>query len=104
VFSVWNEKNECLSWEETVEWASLLGLEMAPVLYKGIWNEKVIRQLQKPTDLWGNDTEGYVVRAAESFTFREFRKQMAKYVRADHKRTHDFWRHQQVVPNKLANS
>ena len=32
VFSIWNEKNECLSWDDTVEWCELLGLTHVPVL------------------------------------------------------------------------
>jgi hypothetical protein len=35
VFSIWNEQN-ALSWDETVEWAELLGLFTVPVLWRGI--------------------------------------------------------------------
>ena len=39
LFSVWNELNVCLSWDETEEWAQRLGLVTVPVLYRGIWDE-----------------------------------------------------------------
>lgn len=45
VFSIWNEKNECLSWDDTVEFATLLGLKTVPVLHRGIWDEDFLRGL-----------------------------------------------------------
>ena len=43
VFSVWNERNVCLPWAETLEWVAILGLTPVPVLYEGAWNESKIR-------------------------------------------------------------
>ena len=43
LFSVWNEKNESLSWDQTVEWASLLGVETVPELWRGIWDSTALR-------------------------------------------------------------
>ncbi len=40
VFSIWNEKNECLSWDATVAWCKKLGLAHVPLLYRGPYNEK----------------------------------------------------------------
>jgi hypothetical protein len=31
LFSIWSEANICLSWDDTIEWAELLGLSTAPV-------------------------------------------------------------------------
>jgi len=80
LFSIWNERNECLSWDLTVEWAQLLGVPMVPVLYRGVWNEKLIRSLYQP-QYKGNEMEGYVVRLAASFPYSKFRRSVAKYVR-----------------------
>lgn len=33
VFSIWNENNVCLSWNETEDWCNLLGLKTVPVLW-----------------------------------------------------------------------
>ena len=102
VFSIWNEKNECLSWDEAVLWATLLGLSVVPRLYSGVWNETNIRGLDavKESQL-GGDREGYVVRLADSFHYRAFRRSVAKYVRKGHVQTDDHWKSQTVVPNKL---
>lgn len=42
VFGIYNYKNICLAWDETVDFANILGLQIVPLLYRGIWdNEKV---------------------------------------------------------------
>jgi hypothetical protein len=98
-FSVWDEKNICLSWDETLEWAELLGLRVVPELYRGIWDEELIKSLYTP-EVSGDVCEGYVVRLASSFTYREFRQSVAKYVRAHHVALQDgHWTSREVVPN-----
>ena len=69
VFSVWNEQNVCLSWEETVEWAALLDLQTVPVLYAGpLGRGASSAALYQPT--WqGDELEGYVVRLAGAFAY-----------------------------------
>ena len=102
VFSIWNERNECLPWDETVLWATLLDLQAVPVLYRGPWNEAAVRALDNATtSQLGGDREGYVVRLAGGFHYRAFRRSVAKYVRKNHVQTDDHWKTQEVVPNKL---
>ncbi len=101
VFSIWDDKNFCLNWRETEIWCALLGLTMVPALYIGAWDEKHIRSLYTPT-LNGDPCEGYVVRLSESFHYRDFRRCVGKYVRAQHVQTHGHWMRNQVEPNKLA--
>jgi hypothetical protein len=100
VFSIWNEKNVALSWDETVEWCELLGLATVPVLWRGIWNEEIVRGLYRPT-FEGNELEGLVVRVAASFSYQNFAQCLAKYVRANHVQTDKHWKSQAVVPNEL---
>jgi len=100
VFSVWNERNQSLGWNQTVEWAALLGLKTVPVLYEGVWNEQAVRELI-PTNFNKDECEGYVVRTADGFHFRDFRHCVAKWVRPNHVQTHAFWRTQRVIPNEL---
>lgn len=100
MFSIWNERNECLSWDETVEWSQLLEIPMVPVLYRGEYDEKVIRKLYTPT-FDGNDCEGYVMRITDSFPYQSFRYSVAKYVRKDHVGKSHHWRNKPVVPNEL---
>jgi hypothetical protein len=80
VFSVWNEKNDCLSWDETLEWTELLGLKTVPVLFRGTYNEETIRNLK----LNKERQEGYVIRLTEQFGYFRFKKSVAKFVRKNH--------------------
>lgn len=100
IFSVWNNQNMCLSWDETKEYSQLFDLPTVPVLYEGIFNENIIKKLAQ-THFEGNEMEGYVVRLKESFSYKDFKKSMAKYVRANHVTTHGHWMRQQVIPNLL---
>lgn len=79
VFSVWRA-GECLPWSETLEWAELLGLTTPPVLYQGPWQPGVIRTLDW-AGFEGGPMDGYVVRPAGSFSLREYRSQVGKFVR-----------------------
>ena len=82
VFSIWDDKNMCLSWNETVEYCDMLNLSMVPILYDGIFDEKHIQSLwsEKVRD----KQEGYVVRLADSFSYLDFKKSVAKFVRSNH--------------------
>ena len=100
-FSVWNASNVCLSWDETVEWFSLLNITSVPVLYDGIYDGALIR------GLWDNrnwDTsEGYVIRVADQLTYGEFKTKMAKFVRQGHVQTAKHWMYGRAVEkNNLA--
>lgn len=89
VFSIWNERNECLSWDDTVEWAELLGFPTVPVLYQGTFNYDTLNGLWSPQV---QDTmEGYVVRTADGFPYREFRNNVAKFVRPNHVTSDRHW-------------
>lgn len=84
-FSVWNAQNECLSWDDTLEWFELFGITPVPVLYDGIFDAKLIQGLYRPTD-WER-TEGYTVRVAGSFGASQFRHKIGKFVRRGHLQT-----------------
>lgn len=88
---------------------------------KGIWDEKIIRNLwngngtyptyqtevlepQFPQDFKSCEAEGYVVRIADGFSYEDFSKLCAKYVRRNHVRTSNNWLKQKVVPNLLASN
>lgn len=101
VFNIWNEHNVCLSWDETEEWAALLGLVTVPVLYRGPWDEQRIRTLFDPYERQ-DKTEGIVVRVSRRFAFDEFSRVVAKVVRENHARTDQHWMHRSVITNRLA--
>jgi len=102
VFSVWNDKNECLPWDETVYWADLLGLATVPVLARGQWDEERVRGFDDVKESrYGREREGYVVRRADGFHYRNFRRSVAKFVRKDHVQTDDHWASRAVVTNRV---
>lgn len=123
VFSVWNDKNVCLSWDETKEWAALLGFPTVPVLAEGVWGGHPSKAVpwrvfdrQWIEDAWKirtepdmhedrQETEGYVVRVAGEFHYKDFRRNVAKYVRANHVQHKDgHWSNRRVIPNELRRS
>lgn len=96
-FSIWNERNECLSWADSQVWFDMLGIEMPTLLYQGKWDEPRIRSLLLNTD----HVEGYVVRLADAFAYSAFAHSVAKWVRADHVQTEQHWMKRIVVANQL---
>lgn len=118
VFGAYNEENWCLSWDETEEICEMLGVHMVPVIYRGIWDEKLIRSLWTgkgtyptfkpkvanptfPVDFEPCVAEGYVVRVAHGFPHSEFKSFAAKYVRPNHVTTSAHWMEQAVLPNLI---
>lgn len=85
-FSVW-DKTQCLNWHDTLEWFDIFGITPVKVLYEGMWDERAIRSIPLDTD----KQEGYVVRVADAFPYRDFRMSVAKFVRENHIQTHERW-------------
>jgi hypothetical protein len=88
-FSIWNERNVCLSWPETTEWFALLGITPVPVIYDGLFDAKSIQKLWIP-QRWAS-CEGYVVRVSAPISYGEFRHKVGKFVRKDHVQTVKHW-------------
>ena len=76
--SIWNNKNECLSWEDTVEWCEILGLELPEILYKGIYNKEELLYVQLFKIIEGLDY-GYLIRSSEKIHYAEFAYKVAKF-------------------------
>lgn len=91
VFGIWNENNELISWDDTVEWCNLLELPHVPVLYRGNNFTDAISAWESVL----NDevSEGFVVRNAGSFNYDDFSNNISKWVRKNHVRTNADWRH-----------
>lgn len=98
-FSIWDDNNICLSWNDTLTYFLSLDIMPVDVIWQGIWSESDIRNLHK--SLNPNTDEGYVVRLADSFHYDDFGKSVAKYVRKGHVQTDTHWRQMEIVPNKL---
>lgn len=99
IFSIWNEQNRALSWDETVQWAELFGFPTVKVLYRGKFSQKKVEEIVASLDL--TKDEGIVVRPAASFHFDEFPNVVGKWVRPNHVQTNKHWSKQAVVKNGL---
>jgi hypothetical protein len=100
LFAVWDPSNVCIPWDDTVEWAELIGVKTVPVIWRGIWDEKAMRELHQPIRD-GDECEGFVVRLAGSFHYKAFRTSVGKYVRKGHIASHGHWMRQRVIPNSI---
>lgn len=101
LFSIWNEQNECLSWDDTLEWSELLNIPVVKQLYRGIWDEDILKRLC-PTNIDGDECEGFVVRNVKSFPYKMFRNNTGKWVRQGHVPEHAInWRSGPIIKNEL---
>lgn len=108
VFGIYDDRNVCLSWDDTVEYATALGLITVPVLYRGVWDEEKVRSCWTGNSTAGPESqqEGYVVRVADAFSYDAQDQQLAspftaKFVRAKHVQTDAHWLEKPVEPNLL---
>lgn len=86
-----------MSWDDTEDWASLLGVPTPRVMYRGPWSEDRLQALEIDTDT----CEGYVVRTVEGFSFDQFTQHLAKWVRPHHVQTDQHWMHSAIEVNQL---
>lgn len=118
VYGMYDENNMCIAWNDVEEFCQILGLSTVPVLYKGVWDAKIVRDLwtgkgtyptfettalqpKFPDDFTPCEAEGYVVRLADAFHYDQFRQCCAKFVRADHVKTDQHWMDRPPIPNLL---
>lgn len=103
-FSIWNERNYCLEWDNMIHWLALIDSRLitAPVIYRGVFNKDSIHNAFKAyCDASEDEVEGYVVRLVEGFHYDSFDVSIAKYVRKNHVQTTSHWMFDKVTPNKL---
>ena len=84
------------SWQEVEDFAFLLDLPTAPVLFKGIVNtekelQELIEELVKHDSACGGKREGIVCRVQREFNDDEFKTCVAKWVRPNHVSTNSHW-------------
>lgn len=99
-FSMWDSCNVSMSWDDTLEWFSMLGITPVPVLYDGVYSKDKLLEIK---DSLNPDTsEGYVVRLADSIPYSKFRTSVAKFVRKNHVSSDNHWFYgKEIVKNKL---
>lgn len=100
-FSIWDETQNCLSWDDTKEWMQLLDIPLVPILYDDIYDEKKIKKLWNQSKY--DTCEGYVLRSAEAFHQKDFNKKVGKFVRNNHVQQDSHWFFgKKIIPNKLS--
>ncbi len=98
-FNIWDHQDTCLSWDDTVDWCRRVGIPVAPVMWRGVFDARAIRDLSVDT----RRTEGFVVRVVRAFPRAEFRRCVAKWVRRGHVTDTSgvHWMHRTIEPNGL---
>lgn len=99
-FSIWDEHNVALSWDDTLRLFEELGIVPVPVLYRGPFALQVLVDLATALDT--EQHEGFVVRIVEAIPYDQFRNHVAKWVRPGHVQTDAHWLHAPLIPNRLA--
>lgn len=98
VFNIWNGY-ECLDIDTTLDICKDLNLTFVPVLFKGALTENILSDIISKMDF--NNQEGFVIRKTNSFYYKDFSNNIAKYVRSGHIQTDKHWIHRKVIKNKL---
>ena len=78
MFSIW-EKDQCLSWEDTLKISQELGIKTVNVIYEGIFDKEKITEKYEKYRI-GKECEGYVIRKQNKFNVKDFKTNVVKYV------------------------
>lgn len=97
-FSVW-ENEICYSWEDTLEICDMLEIKTVPVLYEGDFDLDLIKEIAKKVVKEGK--EGIVVRSFDKFLYKDFSKNVMKFVRKNHVQTDKHWSKGEITYNKV---
>jgi RNA ligase len=89
-----------LSWRDVRNTVELIGLHTVPLLYEGVWTERLASELIKHVEADPN-TEGFVVRLASSFTEKNWKESIGKYVSSNFEISSDHWTKNRLIANKL---
>lgn len=101
VFSIYDDRNVCLSYEQTWMWCDLLGLKEVPIIYVGKYDKnKILKRFNEYKSLQEHEVEGFVIRNIDEFKYEDFSKNVGKYVRANHVQIDEHWT-KNWKPNKV---
>ena len=99
VFNIFNQ-DYCFAWDIVEVYVDLFGLSLVDVLYKGPWDEELIKNLYK-TKHDDDPCEGYVIRITDYFLYKDFNKCVAKCVKKHIIEEDDHWFYKSLIKNKL---
>jgi hypothetical protein len=94
-FSVWDDNNFCLDWNTTKEFFELLGIRPVRTIYTGSYDEDFIKGIVRILNF--DTVEGYVLRTADGFLYKDFKTAVGKFVRPNHIKTTKHWMHGQEM-------
>jgi hypothetical protein len=98
-FSVWDDRNVALSWDDTLVWFELIGITPVEVVYDGVFDEAAMQRTAE--EVIASGEEGMVYRTADEIPYREFSDLVGKFVRKGHVQTSDHWMHGAIERNGL---
>lgn len=98
MFALWDERNICLDWDTVTQWAELLNLKTPQVIYRGVFDEKAVKDSFLPFKL---NHEGYILRLAGSYPYSASKYSIAKFVRKNHVQTSNHWKYERIERNEL---
>jgi hypothetical protein len=102
LFAVYDADEICLSWDDTAAWAQRLGVDLVPLLYRGVFDHARVLGLLSGASAFGPEREGVVLRWADAFAVADHQRAAGKLVRSDHVKTDQHWMHGEVSANGLA--
>jgi len=93
VFGIYDEDNNCLSWDDIKDFCTECNIKTVPEIYRGPYDkEKILEAFRNYQDsVYPQEVEGFVIRNAESFPYDKFKGNTGKYVRANHVQTDEHW-------------
>lgn len=106
-FAAFDERNVMLSWDAMVDVFEMLDIVHVPVLYDGMWDDRLVDRIAATIDT--TRQEGFVVRVADEIPYPDgagdqgrFFQHVAKWVRRGHVQTDEHWMAGPVIPNEIA--
>lgn len=98
-FSVYDEHNICLSWDDTLYIFNQLNIIPVETIYQGIFDINHIENLLKNNIILQN--EGFVIRNFSSFKYNDFNLNVAKFVNKTFNNNNENFLHSKININTL---
>ncbi|EBA13361.1 RNA ligase family protein [Roseobacter sp. CCS2] len=100
-FSVWNDANDCLSWDETLARFTDWNVEPVRTLWRGTFGPTTVLDVTGELNL--DQVEGCVIRLASAFQISNFQRSVMKWVRPGHVQPGaQHWSKCPMIPNGLS--
>lgn len=99
-FSFW-DGDECKDWGTTIDIFSEIGITPVEVIYDGIVDLDILKDISKYPRFHDGSDEGFVVRTFDGFKYDEFSTHVVKWVRKGHVQTDTHWMHQEMKTNTV---